>query len=762
MLVFASGCSLTKTVPEGKHLFMKVKYDLHDVKRQKQNLPEYKELNNYKPNRKILGLTRFHLRMYNLGFSTKDSSLNNRKVRKFLRDAGEVPVLFDSSHADKAANNIRQFLFNAGYYDVSVYYTVKYKKKKVKYVMYHIAPQEYYRVQYYKLDCKDTALKNLIKSNQSNSLFIGGRRLEFETVNQERERVVTLIRSNGYFDFKKDYLDFELDTSHDNHTVDIKLIVNLPSDKNVLLKYKVENITVQINSPFHQPFSYFVEYDSVRYYTNHFPFSPKVLQNNLLIKRGGIYNQSELTQTYRRLNELGVFSSVEIETTKSKSDSLNLNTSITVTPGNLQSFTVEPQLISSDLSNQIANLGNYRNYGVAGVVTYSHKNIFRGAERLDVSYTLRAETQFRTNDKIDRFFTNFQTGVTANLFMPSSYLWQSLIERKKLNSVRSVLSLSYIYENNLDFKRNLMPLSFSYQFLKDRNVWMFTPIEISYSNSLIVPGFLDKISPQNLDYVKRLFANNLITSSGLRYSHSKFKSNNAKDYVIWRANLIEFGGNIHRILRRSMDTEKATDTTYDFLGVNYFQFVKSEIDLRIGKYLDMNNALAFRFNIGAGIPYGNDDILPFDKRFFIGGSNSLRGWRPRTLGPGSFLDTTAGTRIDRSGDLIIQGSVEYRFKFIRPLELGVFLDAGNVWTLVKNSGTTTSELFDYRRFLGEMALNTGIGFRFDFNFFIFRLDWGIQLKDPGVAKNKGWVAKELFKPKGINYTVLNAGVGYPF
>lgn len=749
-------------MPEGKHLLMKVRYDLHDVPKQKQRLPEYKELNNYKPNRKILGLTRFHLKLYNAATSTKDSALNNTKIRRYFRNVGEPPVLFDSTLADKAANNIKQFLVNSGYYDAEVFYTVHYKKKKVKYLMYHISPEYYYRVQYYTIECKDSTLRELVKNDIVNSLFKGGRRLEFETINQERERVLKTIRNNGYYAFKKDFIDFELDTSKLRHTVDIKVIISIPADPKVIALYHVDNITVQINSPYHKQFSEYFEYDSVKYYTNKYPFSAKMLRNNQLIQRGKLYNQSEFDLTYRRLSSLGVFNTVEIDTKKSLNDSFVLNTSIVLTPGYLQSFTVEPQVISSDLSNQISNMGNYRNYGVAGIVTYSHKNVFHGAERLDLSYTLRAETQLRSNENLGRFFTNFQTGITANLYVPSSYVWQSFIERKKLNSVKSVFSLSYIYENNLDFQRNILPASFSYQFVKDRNIWLLTPVEISYSNSRIVPGFLDKVSGPNLEYVKRLFANNLITSTGLRWSHSHFKSGNTKDYVIWRMNIIEFGGNIHRLVRRAMDTERTRDTTYDFLNVNYFQFAKSELDLRIGKYLDMNNALAFRLNVGAGIPYGNDDILPFDKRFFIGGSNSLRGWRPRTLGPGSYIDTTSGTRIDRSGDLIIQGSVEYRFKFIKPLELGIFVDAGNVWNIIPNSGTTRPEMFDYRRFIGEMALNTGIGFRFDFEFFIFRLDWGIQLKDPGVAKNNGWVAKELFKPKGINYTVLNAGVGYPF
>src|SRR5690606_15525360 len=140
------------------------------------------------------------------------------------------------------------------------------------------------------------------------------------------------------------------------------------------------------------------------------------------------------------------------------------------------------------------------------------------------------------------------------------------------------------------------------------------------------------------------------------------------DYFAIRTNIIEPGGNTHRFVRRTIDSEKQADTSYKLFNVTYFQFIKSEVDLRYGREIDVNNAIAFRLNVGGAYPYGNESIVPVDKRFFIGGSNSLRGWRPRTVGPGSYRDTASGTRIDRSGELLIQGSVEYRFKFIGPLE----------------------------------------------------------------------------------------------
>lgn len=716
----------------------------------------------YRSNQKIIGVTRFHLRVYNLGTSIKDSSLNQKGIRKFLRKIGEAPVLFDSSYAEGACRSIQQLLFNKGYYHAEVTYTVSYKKKRTRNFTYHIKPGPLYQTYQYSYSCSDSVVSEIIAKEWNKSILKGGRRLEFDHLTQERERIYNQLRNNGFYQFKKEYLDFSIDTSQDAHTAKVKLMVSAPNESVLHTRFKIDTINIEILSPYHKRDFNALVVDDKYIYTNNYPVSANVIESKVPFSKGDFYTQFAQELSYRRLSELGVFQNVDLQFKVSPHDSSLLHVFIYLVPGSLQSITAEPQLISSDLNNQLSNTGNYRNYGIAGVFTYSHKNFLKGAERLDLSLTLRAETQWRSRAINDRFFTNFQTGISSTLYIPSSRLWRTMADKYRFNTVKSVVSSSFIYESNQDFNRNIVPVSYSYQFIRDKTLWQFTPLEVFYSNSRIEPAFLDNINPQLLSFVKRLFANNLITSSGLRWNYTHFKAGNAKDYIMWRINAIEVGGNIHRAIRRIGDSEKLSDTTYSVLGVTYFQFVKSEVDLRISKYLDVNNSIAFRLNTGVGVPYGNDDILPFDKRFFIGGTNSMRGWRPRSLGPGSFLDTSSATRIDRSGDLIIQASIEYRFKFIGPLELAVFLDGGNVWNVVNNEGTQDSEMFKFNRFYKEIALNTGLGFRFDFDFFLFRLDWGIQLKDPALLGQNTWVGADFFKPGGLKRSLLSVGIGYPF
>lgn len=762
-------CSVTKTVPEGEYLLMKNKIKTTPSNKQIPNVTGQIRLI---PNRKILGITRFHLKLYNLGTSVKDSTKNDRRIRAYLRKTGEEPVLFDSSEARKSAANIQQFLFNQGYYFAKVDYEVKFGKKKVRKLTYHVYPGDYFTISEVKIISEDSSILNELIEIEQKSLLKVGKRIDFDNIGKERNRIYLEMRKRGYFQFKRDYIDFIIDTVHHEHKAKITLKVAGNEVSVQHKKYYYDSIFFVVNAPFFQTQSKSepVTYDSLIFYMNNFPLNPSIIASKNFLRPDEIFNQRYIDLTSARISELGVFDNVEVEyqVKTINLDSNKLNVIFKLRPAMLQTFSIEPQAITSDQNNQIANTGNFRNYGLANVITYSHRNIFHNAERLDLSFTTRAETQFKSDLQKERFFSNFQVGVNATLFLPRSAIW-SKYEMKKteagigMRSVRTLISTSFIYENNLDFNRRIIPVAYTWQFIKPKSTWFITPVELLFSNSTIRPGFLDLVNPRDVDFIKRLFSSNIISSSSLRWNYANFDiGSSPKDYFAIRTNIIEPGGNTHRLVRRAIDTENQADTSYKLFNVTYFQFIKSEIDIRYGREIDINNAVACRLNVGAAYPYGNESLVPFDKRFFIGGSNSLRGWRPRTVGPGSYRDTASGTRIDRSGELLIQSSVEYRFKFIGPVESAIFVDAGNVWNIRRNATHSDLEMFSFQRFFPDLAINTGLGFRFDLNFLIFRLDWGIQLKDPEIIANNGWVAREIGSKGWLRNTVLHFGIGYPF
>ncbi|MCC6817363.1 MAG: BamA/TamA family outer membrane protein [Bacteroidia bacterium] len=231
-----------------------------------------------------------------------------------------------------------------------------------------------------------------------------------------------------------------------------------------------------------------------------------------------------------------------------------------------------------------------------------------------------------------------------------------------------------------------------------------------------------------------------------------------------RGNVLEIGGNIHRGIRRLIDNVDNPDTSYSLLKVNYYNYAKSEIDARCSTNFDENNSTAIRLNIGMVYPYWNQKVTPFDKLFFIGGANSLRAWRPRTIGPGAYYESSKNFRIDRAGDFIIQANAEYRFDiFSKRLEGAFFVDAGNVWVIRDVNDVDPLKLFKLNTFISEIAANTGVGLRFDFEFFLFRLDWGMQVHNPEKPIGQTWVIKEFARDNYFTkYSILNFGIGYPF
>src|SRR5690606_1590778 len=253
VLLFAAisllnSCSVTKTVPEGEHLLMK-----HKIKTtpSNKNIPSVTGQIRLVPNRKILGITRFHLKLYNLGTSVKDPSKNDKKLRAYLRRAGEEPVLFDSTEVRKSANNIQQYLFNHGYFFAKVDYEVKYGKKKVKKLTYIVDPGEYFTVSEVQIISEDTNINQELFDIEQQSLIKVGRRVDFENIGKERNRIFMEMRKKGYFQFKRDYVDFVIDTVHQEHKAKITLHVSGNETSVQHKKYYYDSIIFIINSPFY-------------------------------------------------------------------------------------------------------------------------------------------------------------------------------------------------------------------------------------------------------------------------------------------------------------------------------------------------------------------------------------------------------------------------------------------------------------------------------------------------------------------------------
>lgn len=772
-LLFA--CKSTKLVPNGKYLLVKNK--IINLDSSKDNLfnKVIKTMNDditlyvkHKPNRKILGVFKFHLGMYQFGTSIKNPYKNTKKKwRKVFRANGEAPVILDSIEIEKSKVNLQNYFFSKGFFNCEISHQVEYKKKKAK-VIYYVLPKKPFKIKEVNLFADDAEIDKTLNEQILESFLIKGNILEIENITKERNRLTNILRNKGYIDFTKDYLDFELDTlKNNNNEVKINIYAFNKNDeerfevktiKKVMMIFENDIKTDEVSND--------IFYDSIHFELNSYPINTPILAKNITVRPGDKFSQIELENTYNKLIEFPIFKFIDIQYFPNEMDSINgLNMIINVRTGYRQSFTIEPQGLLSQLNRlQTANTAN--SYGVANNVTWSHRNLFRNGEQLNISSVTRAEVQAEYRNNTFTFTsgsTAIQQSLNLSLLIPKSFFLKQLEFNPKVKSVKTNFNLSLLYEKNPDYSRKIIPITYQY-IVKSKNTnWFLNVTEVSFSRNLL-SSQIDLNGRKDSIFIRQLFASNLVTSSGLSFIYSNQNTTKSKTFFFVRSNAIEFGGNIHRLVRRAIDTERNKDTSYQLFDVNYFQYAKSEIDARCSTRIDENNSVAIRINAGIAFPYTNQKILPFDKLFFIGGSNSLRAWRPRTIGPGSFNDSNNNFRIDRAGDIIFQASGEYRFDLIdKFMEIGLFVDAGNIWLSRTNANTITSKVFKPKNFYKELAVNTGVGFRFDFQFFLFRLDWGWQVKNPEKPEKERVVINNLFKKGYINeYTLLNFGIGYPF
>ena len=786
ILLVASACKTTKLVPEGKYLLVKNKVRTSDsgntiFGKVLGKIDDDKALYiKHKPNRKIFILGRFHLRMYNLGTSKKHPEKNeSNRLRRWLRKAGEEPVLLDTVEIRRSEENLKNYLFSKGYFNCEVKHEITYHRKKAV-VTYYIIPHSAYIIKKVNLAADDAEIDKFLNANMTESHLKSGDIVDVETITKERNRLTLLLKNNGYYDFNKDYIDIEMDTMKMRDSVIINIAVANKADGERFTRKRINNVAVifenddethRIQPP--------VRYADMNFYLNGFPIKPNVIAKNITIREGDIYRYIELENTYSRLSEFPIFKFIDISFNKSVKDSVDgLDAIITLKTNYRQAFTIEPQGIVSQL-NRIQNVNFGNSYGIANSLIWTHRNLFRNAEVFEVSANTRVEAQLY-RDSVDHTLKNFrpayQQSLNLSLSIPKANSFGKIVlpfarmklvkpvdKWEKLKSLKTNLNLSFLYEENPDYLRRILPLTYQYQLQTKRTTWFLNVLEMAFSKNTLRE--INLTGRADSAFIQRLFANTLVTSTGLSFLYSDRNTTKSRSTFFIRANVIELGGNLHRLIRRIADTENREDTSYQFIKVNYYQYAKSELDVRCSTVLDENNSTAVRLNVGIVHPFLNQKIVPFDKLFFIGGANSLRAWRPRTIGPGSYYESSKNYRIDRAGSLIIQANAEYRFDVIQnKLEAAVFFDAGNVW-IHRNVDSTldASKRIMAATFLNEFAMNTGIGIRIDFQFFLLRLDWGMQVHNPEKPPGQRWVITEFARNKYFTkYSIVNFGIGYPF
>lgn len=755
-LLFA--CNPVKHVPTGEHLLRSTKIVTAD-----DGLSN-KEMRNYikqHPNRKIFGVARLYLGIYNLSNPEKNNGFNN-----WLRKIGEEPVVLNPALTDRSVRQLELFLRNKGFHEAVVTDTILYKRRKAD-VIYQVnfgQPRLINRIDFSSSELiTDRSVRELVRENSTSSLISPGFRFDYELLQAERNRIRNNLLNNGFYGFAREYIYYLTDTLNKPYQADLTLGIKNPRDASADRnmpdfhpRFRIGEIRIVPDYDpveyLSNPSGYLSEADSLDYegvrilYRDELNYRPGLLHSSLLFAPGSLYSQEKVDQTLAAFSSLRNFKQIKFDFIQegNRLDSIqNIDCLILLSPMTKQSY---------DLSLE----GTYSsgNIGVAGNLIYKHKNLFRGAENFELRF--KGAVEFLA-DAVEDFNRMVEFGIESRLETPRSWIPFTREKPGSHSRPHSGLNLSYNYQRRPDFTRTIANASFGYNWKLPLTRHQLSVLEINYVN---VSEMSDRF--RNLiqgTYVENSFRSHLVPAVNYTFTFSDQEISRDQSFFYLKLRP-EFAGNLFYGIR-SAGNQEMPEGGYQLFNTPVSQYTMGEIDLRYHWVLNQSNKLAFRLFTGVGYPYGNSDALPFEKKYFSGGATGIRAWQVRSLGPGSYQLPEDQKRLypNQLGDIKLEFNLEYRFDLFWILKGALFLDAGNIWA-ISGSDDRPGALFEWNNFYHQVAVGTGLGIRADLSFFIGRLDLGIKLRDPGAEDGPIWIpGNRRFQ---IRDFVLNFGIGYPF
>ncbi len=745
-------CSPTRYVPEGSYLLKKNKLEVEKKDINKSNLENYFI---QKPNKRILGI-RLNLFYYNLSNIHK-----TRWPHGWLRKIGEEPIIYDPFLTQRTDEQLKTYLQNKGYYYAEVKDTVEFKRKNAK-VFYTINPKEPYRIRNISYHFEDTSIVSLILNDTVNSDITKGMLFDKEILQRERIRIENLMKQNGYYKFSKEYIYFDAVAVKGTNLVDLTLGIkeNVEGDLNKRsmvrhhYRYKINNL---IFYPDYNALSALssvpdtTRNDTINYLNTRFIFSgrhnikPAVIYNHNYILPGSIYDIRNTDKSYRNLSSLGLFKFINInyiEPRKLIPDSLGfipLDCKIELTQKDIQSY-----------QHEIVGTNSYGDLGVRYNLLYQNLNLFRGAETFnfkltgafealrysgltDLSRTLELGTEVKL--EIPKYLLPIKTTEFVKKYNPKTIFTLALNHRIEKQYVRTYANASfgYTWKGNTFLRHNVFPLELNF-------------VQVDEARSKV---FLASIDSTFLEYS---FTDHMVGVSRYAVEYNTQEIGKIKDFVFLRFTFESAGNSLYLI--NKLTNSRKYEGGYKLFNVRFSQYLRSDLEFKYFRVYNSRNTLVYRGFTGVGYPYGNSATMPFEKKYFVGGPNSLRAWNAYGLGPNS------KQRYENTGDIKIELNLEYRFKLFWKLEGALFTDAGNIWDINYQESRPAS-VFKWGSFYKDFAIGTGFGTRFDFSIFLLRIDFAMKTRDPFAPKGE----KLIFFDRKLSIQHdfrMQFGIGYPF
>lgn len=765
VLTLLISCNTTKHVPEGQYLLNKVKIDVSEGNDGKFNK---KELHNYlrqTPNHEILGGAKFQLSIYNL--SGKDST---KWYNKWLRRLGQAPVIYDPELTAASANQLKLALVNQGYMDTEVSVDTVTDGKKIE-VDYHIAPGEPHYIAGIKYNIPDDSLRNIIMNDSSEFILHNGALFNRNDMEEERTKIATRLRERGYFGFNKEYITYTADTTENNKAVDLTLNVMPPYENNRIAGYTrhrpfyIRSIYVitDYDPMKRHDLSEYQQEDTVTHkginilYGDEHYLRASIIDDNCFIKIGEKYNSADVDRTYQSLGRLGILKYVNIafEQAGEHDGKLWLDSYILLTKAKPQSVSV-----SLEGTNSEGDLG----FGVE--TTYQHRNIAKGSElltaKLGINYeSISGDISGLVNNRYAEYSGEVNINFPKFIF---PFLKKSFRQKIRANTE---FGTTFSYQERPEYTRVIAGAGWKYKWTEQGSMisHTFDLLDINYVYlPQITDSFLDEIAPDN-PLLRYSYEDHFIMRTGYSFYYTNKKATHGIGNFVYQPDIytiragIETAGNILNLFSHITNQKKDPQAdAYKVLGIQYSQYVKLNADYSINHSFDRRNSLVFHAGAGVAVPYGNTTILPFEKRFYSGGANSVRGWSVRTLGPGSYnSNNSVSSFMEQCGDIRLDLNLEYRARLFWVFELAAFIDAGNIWT-IRSYENQPGGVFKFNEFYKQIAVAYGLGLRMNFNYFLLRLDCGMKAVNPAEGQERF----PLIHPDFGRDFALHFSVGYPF
>lgn len=766
LLFSISSCSVNKYLSSDDHLIRNYKISV-DPKTPEISNSELRTLIVPKPNSRFL-FFRFQLWTH-LRYKAKQTKFNSWLNKHF----GEEPVLYSENKTKVITRKMERYLNNIGFFNSKVTYSTNLRNKRAS-IRFEITPAKPYIIDSIRYEVKDSLLNTFFEKDLSKTLLKKGDIYNAYTFDNERDRITLNLRNNGYYYFNRNYIQFLVDSNQMDHKLNVRLVINnvRKQDKRnpgkfieeVHKRYFINDVTVfpeynPNNTKGYDTTVHVIEFwkdtNTYKYdflYNDKVNILPSAFNSAIKIKPGKPYSVKAERSTYKRLFSYQIIQTANISydtTNVPKSDEPNhyyMNSRIQLKNSKLNLFSAEVEGTNSS-----------GDLGIRGNLVVLNKNIFKHVEvfRIRLKGGFEAQTISNAEGDDPGLFNTFEAGIDGTIFFPR---FLSPIRFDKFNQQYQPitnLNFGFNYQRRPNYSRNITNVDIGYTWSSsDKINHILTPININYVNISPTPSFDSILQHEPNPRLREQYSDHMIVGTKYSFIFNNQNVTTLNHFNYLRINL-ESSGNLLYGINSLFNSQKTDSGYYNILGIRYSQYIRASIDFRHYYYFHNNeNSLVWRILLGAGVPYGNSEELPYEKGFYAGGANDMRGWIFKTLGPG---DYSGDSPYEKVGDIQIETNLEYRFPIYSFFKGAIFTDIGNIWTYAKST-TFPGGQFYFNKFVSQLAVDAGFGFRFDFKILIFRIDVATPMRNPAYPEGERWRIGYI---QPVDF-VWNFGIGYPF